>query len=67
MRPHGFHGYGDGFLLSEVEVLVSVAHFPTYVSQEASLQKSWGRGMASTAALLREIIRIPLAVCVPCL
>ena len=55
MRPHGFRGCGDGFLLSEAKVLVLVAHFPTYVSQEASLQKSWGHGAALMAALLEEI------------
>ena len=65
MRPHGFRGCGDGFLLSEAKVLVLVAHFPTYVSQEASLQKSWGRGVASMAPLLGETIGIQLAVRVP--
>jgi hypothetical protein len=67
MRPYGFCGCEEGFLLSETKVLVSVAHFPKYVSREASLQKSWGRGMASMAQLLEEIIGIPSAVCVPCL
>ena len=67
MRPHGFRGCGDGFLLSEAKVLVLVAHFPTYVSQEVSLLKSWGHGMALMAALLEEIIGISLAVCIPCL